>query len=152
MLEIRTYLKVSGGLECYKNFEGFVHDPSYVEGSIEVAYQDKILVSRTVVDLVDQIWGYIINGIEEISQGRSYMGYYPDMPARLSILLRKSCRIEFQVYDARLNLDRNEFCRYVLGCGRDFFEKMIAINSSMSGVYENYIRKIDLLSNKFQVR
>jgi hypothetical protein len=91
VIEIQSLLTVGDELVAFGDFAGPILDEDYIEGAIELTVNRKPILLREQVDYVDQLWAYLITGLEEISEGRDFSTYYPDMP--VEIVLRPSNKL-----------------------------------------------------------
>jgi len=71
--------------EIYKNL-----DFQYLNGAIFLRYYDENLLDMRYWDLVDQLWAYVINLIEEVLQKGAGSVYFPDQPVK--IILRSTTK------------------------------------------------------------
>ena len=62
-------------LEIEKDLDDF-----YLDGAIEIKYKDQIFLDINNWDLIDQLWSYILNLIEEYMQTGKSKVYFPDSP------------------------------------------------------------------------
>src|SRR5882762_6519438 len=86
MIAIRSFLKVENALVPVEEFVGPILDDNYIEGAIELSIGHKTILTREMVDYVDQLWAYLIRGLGEVVAGREFSTFYPDMP--LEVVLR----------------------------------------------------------------
>lgn len=86
MIHIKSWLKAAGDLVPVEEFRGPVPDQDYIEGALELTIGHKPMLTRELVDYIDQLWAYLIRGIRGIVAGNEFSTYYPDMP--LEIILR----------------------------------------------------------------
>jgi hypothetical protein len=127
MITIHSLLEVGNDLVLIEDFTGPVRDEDYIDGAIELIVGDQPVLSREQVDLVDQLWSYLIEGLEEILAGREFSTGYPDMPVR--VVLRpndKRVAIEVdageRVAEATVTID--ELRTAMLTAGTTFFERL----------------------------
>jgi hypothetical protein len=85
MIEIHSLFEVDGKLIPVEEFTGPVRDEEYIDGTVEMIVNYKPVLSRQQVDLVDQLWGYLIRGLEEVIAGRAFSTGYPDMPVQVTM-------------------------------------------------------------------
>lgn len=90
-LIITTYLFTDGNpgevcnLQLLDNTTEYLGDPDYVYGALEIVYGLDTILNKEEWDLVDQLWIYLINAIEQAmsSSGAEFM--FPDQPIQISI-------------------------------------------------------------------
>src|ERR1043165_8727823 len=83
MIHVESWLKVADDLVSVQEFSGPVADQDYIEGAIELTISDKPMLTRDMVDYVDQLWAYLIRGLGEVLVGNEFSTYYPDMPIQI---------------------------------------------------------------------
>lgn len=98
MLKINTYIKKKGIIKTNDNMEDYfvlvtspevfklVNDPCYMEGTLEIIWNDRLIVGIKQWDLIDQLWIYMINEICEILSGNKEVDFwFPDQPIAVKI-------------------------------------------------------------------
>jgi len=85
VIEVRSYLVQQGALVSLGSFAGPIADEDYVEGALELSIDRHPLLTRDMVDYIDQLWSYLIDGIEEIAAGREWSTYYPDTAIKITL-------------------------------------------------------------------
>jgi hypothetical protein len=60
-------------------------DPDYVHGAIDLRIGNVVLFDKTMWDLVDQLWIYIIIAMEQASFSSGAEFYFPDQPVLVTI-------------------------------------------------------------------
>ena len=90
MIEVKTYLgSISAtrgnSLVALDDFDGAIDDPIHINGAIELVIAGKRLITLEMWDLVDQLWSYILTGLEAALEGRRHCCYFPDQPIKLTI-------------------------------------------------------------------
>ena len=135
-VEIRSFMKVDGDLIPIEEFQGPIIDRLYIEGAIEMSVGRQTLLSRDMVDYIDQLWAYLVEGLGEVMVGREFSTCYPDMP--LTIVLRpQGDRVAIKVGSrAEVSVMRNELCRALVSAGTVFFERLRRFES----VGDRYLR------------
>src|SRR5579872_1274763 len=86
MLTIKSLIKIDDKLVPIDEFEGPVVDPDYIEGAIDLTIDHKPILRRELVDYVDQLWAYLVDGLGEVVAGREFSTGYPDMPIDIVLL------------------------------------------------------------------
>lgn len=81
---ISTLMRGQDG--CLSDYAtGVVRDHHYLEGAILLDCHGVRILDERMVDLVDQLWAYLIAGCEELQRGRDFATYFPDQPLELTI-------------------------------------------------------------------
>lgn len=83
MIHVESWLKIADDLVSVQEFSGPVADQDYVEGAIELTILHKPMLTRDMIDYVDQLWAYLIRGLGEVLVGNEFSTYYPDMPIQI---------------------------------------------------------------------
>lgn len=83
MVTVNSFLKAGDDLVPIEEFVGPIPDDDYIEGAIELFVDAKPILTREMVDYVDQLWAYLVRGLGEVAAGREFLVYYPDMPVRI---------------------------------------------------------------------
>lgn len=82
-------------------------------------------------DLIDQLWSYFINMLEEYKVSGRAETYFPDMPVKIELITLQHGMIKFVISDSSFVLPEKEFFSEILNSATFFFEKMqdLFINS-----------------------
>lgn len=152
MIAIRSFLKVENALVPVEEFVGPVLDDSYIEGAIELSIGHKPILTREMVDYVDQLWAYLIRGLGEVVAGREFSTFYPDMP--LEVVLRpQGDRVTLMVDPseggAQASATLDELCRAMATAGTLFFERLGPFVPGNQTMYDRYIADLAVLAKVF---
>ena len=94
-MEINSYiLKPGHGTVPLKTYDDFINvndsdglleiedflDDFYLDGGIEIKYEEQIFLDINNWDLIDQLWSYILNLIEKYIENDKSRVYFPDSP------------------------------------------------------------------------
>lgn len=83
MIQFSTYIRIKPDYEPVDALSKPPPDADYVDGYIDLAIDGVTIMDRSAWDLVDQLWAYMVNGIEDVAAGRSFFTYFPDQPLEL---------------------------------------------------------------------
>src|SRR5574338_1210898 len=83
---VATFMRVDGKFVPIQHFRGPLLDDLYVEGALEWMIGDIMISCTRYWDLIDQLGGYIIQGLEKVRNGQPFETYWPDQPIRLAIV------------------------------------------------------------------
>jgi hypothetical protein len=127
MITIRSLIIVNDALVAMEDFAGPIRDQDYIEGAIELWVGSTCLLSREQVDLVDQLWCYLVDGLVDVVAGRSFSTFYPDMPVEVTLQPRgrgvtMKVNAGKRVAEATMRLD--DLRGAMVPAGRLFFEKL----------------------------
>lgn len=76
---IDDYFVPLSDIEGLKNIKSQL-DSYYLSGAIILKYGEQDLLDVTMWDLVDQLWAYFLNLIEEVIETGESETYFPDQP------------------------------------------------------------------------
>lgn len=82
-LSVDSYILDENVLVKSGEFKGELHDPDYILGGISLIIDGVVVLDNNDVDYVDQLWVYLLNGIEDVVDGDVEF-YYPDQPILLA--------------------------------------------------------------------
>ena len=127
MIQIQSLMEVDGKLIPVEEFAGPLRDEDYIDGTIEMIVDHKPVLSRQQVDLVDQLWAYLIDGLAELIEGRAFTTYYPDMPVKVTMtpkgrMVHVHVDYKLGVREATVPLD--ELRSAMIAAARTYFEHM----------------------------
>lgn len=123
-------------------------DTHYIDGAIEIQYKNKFIFDISMWDLVDQLWAYILNIIEDMLKFKRGTTGFPDQPSDITMEDISPDKILFSI-DMREKktwcLPKKEFLNALLdGAEHFFFQMMIILPSEQSKFMRslNRIKKI----------
>jgi hypothetical protein len=117
----------------------------YIEGAIYLTYNKKIIMNFTHYDLIDQLWEYLLNLIEEFLENKKAEMYFPDQPLPISMEHISDQYLLFSINFVPYKLPRHEFLLVLLLGAKNFFEKMI---SSLGEPYQLQLKKTKKIEQK----
>lgn len=126
-------------------------DLDYIEGAIYLTYNGITIIDFTAYDLIDQLWIYFLNMINELLEKKKSMMYFPDQPIPMSMEEMPNNYILFYIdveTPSQWKLPKYEFLRTLLFGAKDFFEKMILLIEEEKQYYVTQLNKIKLLELK----
>ena len=128
MLEVISYIKNGEEFTRIEDFEGLIDDPDYIEGAIEIITQDNILLSLNDWDYVDQMWCYLVDGLNAVKAWQEFSTCFPDHPTEITFIPNKESRtVEFGVraYEyVYSRLDYDEFMVVMIDAALNFFKNL----------------------------
>lgn len=117
----------------------------YIEGVIYLAYKEKIILDFVHYDLIDQLWVYLLNMVEEFLENKKSEMYFPDQPLPVSMEYISDQYMFFSIDFIRYKLPKREFLEELVIGARDFFEKMISL---LGEPYQLELKKTKTLEQK----
>ncbi|HEX4069319.1 MAG TPA: hypothetical protein VHX42_04430 [Candidatus Babeliales bacterium] len=121
-------------------------DLYYIYGVLHLTYNEQVIIPFTYYDLIDQLWAYFLNMIEEFLQKNFSEMYFPDQPLPMSMNNISNDYILFSINFIQWKLPKYEFFNALLTGAKDFFEKMILLieEEKEYSIYElNKIKKLE---------
>ena len=120
-------------------------DPNYLEGAIVLKYYNDIIIDFRYWDLIDQLWSYLVNMIEDISTNEIFECYLPDQPVKISLKKTSNNYVVFSVDINKWNLEKDSFFKCVLEGAETFFYKMHLCFNSNAKHYLDELERIKCL-------
>src|SRR5438477_10037499 len=102
-------------------------DLPYIYGVLHLTYNEQIIMDFTYYDLIDQLWGYFLNMIEDFLKNKKAEIYFPDQPLPMSMKDISEQYILFSINYAQWTLPKYEFFNALLIGAKDFFEKLMLL-------------------------
>ena len=102
-------------------------DPNYIEGVLYLEYYGVVLMDFTYWDLIDQLWIYITDLIENCIEYGESETFFPDQSIRMSLKLINEKLVSFSIGSNKLvkrTLPKNELFKALLDSGELFFTKL----------------------------
>jgi hypothetical protein len=115
---------------------------SHVEGAIKLTIGNSEVITLDMWDCVDQLWAYIITGVESAKNGVAYVTYFPDQPIQFSLTPSKNnfvvVRIE-AVETVEKSVDAKSF--YLSACEAciEFFLELKRVAKVLNSSQKNYL-------------
>ncbi len=138
MLIIETYLKTPDGGVRIEDYTGTVPDPMYVEGWLNLGTARKELMGERMWDLVDQLWSYFADGVEEILAGRDWQTFFPDQPVKVTFTNNRDKSVTLTVDGSQLRsatVRRADFLYAIGSAGADAMMRFAEINPRHADSY-----------------
>jgi hypothetical protein len=151
MIEISTYFRVSDNFIAMENYTGSFNDIDYIEGAIILSVNNVLVSSLETWDYVDQLWGYIINGLDEIASGQNFFTYFPDQPIGLAfeIVGKEMIKVSTDYDGGKTSvISKNIFISVLSTKGREFFKKMLVLVPSHKDTWIHYLEKIEKIESQ----
>ena len=126
-------------------------DLYYLEGALYLAYNNQIIIDFTHYDMIDQLWGYFLNMIEEFLEKKKSQMSFPDQPTPLEMKNLSDDYLIFTVGFTQWTLPKYEFFNALLLGAKDFFEKMMLLIEENNDYHTYALKKIKNLQEKINV-
>lgn len=127
-------------------------DFNYLNGAICLEYLDKTIMDFKLWDLVDQLWSYILNLLEDLINNGEGVTFFPDQPIKLEV---RDISKEFILFNldygnvVNYTFPKKEFLNAILYGAESFYKNM---NKAFGEVckYEFEMGKIIELRSRFE--
>jgi hypothetical protein len=119
-------------------FGGPFPDARYIYGAILWRIGDQTILSEEHCDLINQLWCYIVDGVDKVQESGSFETFFPDQPLFLSFRRVGQQSIEVKVGDVRHVVDREAFLASLAEGGQKFFSRMQTLLSERSETWTIY--------------
>src|SRR5258707_13642659 len=90
MIQTNIYVLTDGRYQPIATTRGPLPDPDYIDGILELSIDGHAIITRNALDLIDQLWAYIVDGAVELARGRSFKTGFSDQPIDLLFTLDAS--------------------------------------------------------------
>lgn len=145
MIVFRSFLEEGKQLVPIEEATKPPPDDFYIEGVVELLVDDHPILRRDSVDLVDQLWCYLVQGLEQLLSGQDFSVFYPDMPLEIRMQL-KGTRV-FITADNPGQLDRatvelEDLRQAMLPAAETFFRRIRELTSEHDKLYAKYLDRI----------
>ncbi|MCY8413413.1 hypothetical protein P8846_05350 [Bacillus spizizenii] len=146
---IDDYFIPLSNIEGLKNIKPQL-DSYYLSGAIILKYGEQDLLDVTMWDLVDQLWAYFLNLIEEAIETGKSETYFPDQPLLLKMKSISNDMLLFEIsQQQKVLLPKLDFFEALLKNAKSFFETMNFVLEETCD-YEYELNKIDELQTKIK--
>ena len=148
MIHVESWLNVADDLVSVQEFSGPVADQDYIEGAIELTISHKPMLTRDMVDYVDQLWAYLIRGLEEVLVGNEFSTYYPDMPIQIIFRPQGSdvtVIVDPQEWNRIASVPLDTLVGAMTSAGTMFFDKLRQYAPNNSARYNRNISRLAAL-------
>ena len=141
-------LQVGDELVPLEELKSPVLDEDYIEGAIELSVNGKTILSREQVDLVDQLWCYLVLGLEEVMAGRELTTCYPDMPVEIVLRpegKRVTIRVDNKKRIVEATLPIDDLRKAMVPAARQFFQHLRPLVSRRQASCDRYLARLAAL-------
>ncbi len=125
---VESYVLIKSKFVPLSQCDRKLPDGNYIEGMIELEVDDLKILSEEHWDLVDQLWGYLVDGVSGILfENQNLECYFPDQPLRLSLKSFSRNQLEVTIGSDVHRVDKTCFIAAIAYGGKLFFNKMLQI-------------------------
>lgn len=160
MLQIETYIKKEGIITSLNNINKnylnyfclfdserclkYIKDYNYIEGCIIIIYYGEYILDFKYWDIVEDLWCYIIDAIDEIMNGKQITKFlFPDQPVEVQIQCVSKDQILIKIGKTTHVICKSEFIDEILNGAEKFFSILALCNNSVTVLNcKNRLKKI----------
>ncbi len=124
----------------------------YLEGVLYLEYNGSVFMDFTHWDIIDQLWAYMLNLIEDYIKTEKAEVYFPDQPIKLKLSKVSKTLVLFSIVSnelIQLTLPKQEFFQSIVEAGEVFFTKLQEYFERALD-YSNELRKIEKLKSMIE--
>lgn len=125
-------------------------DSNYIEGAIVWQVDGVEILGESHWDLVDQLWVYIISGIEKVLALEEYSTFFPDQPLSLAFRPLPSGLVEVKVGSERHVLNTDVFCVSLTEGAGKFFTQMVLLVPNKRSFWESQLTVVDGITRRLE--
>lgn len=155
MITVKSYLGADSNLVPAEEFTGPIADEDYIEGAVELTIDDIAMLTRAQVDYVDQLWAYLVNGLDEVVAGRTFTTCFPDMPIEIA-LRPEGAHVTMSVTSKRSSATATtslaDLLAAMIPAARTFFARIGPLAPSNAPSYEYVLETLNKIEQKSQTR
>ncbi|OIQ19242.1 MAG: hypothetical protein BM556_08125 [Bacteriovorax sp. MedPE-SWde] len=146
MINVQTFIKNNDEfIEISKVVSDSIHE-EYIDGAIYLTINHQNIMSFELWDTIDDLWGYICNGLEEVSNGKEFECFFPDQPVKIKFFPVGFDRVLVQVGDKKgVSIDKIEFLSEMKKGAIFFFENLKRISPTNKELANDIISQVDSL-------
>lgn len=123
-------------------------DLDYLEGAIYLTYNNRVIIDFCYYDIIDQLWGYFLNMIEEFLETQKSEMSFPDQPTPIEMKNISQHNLLFSIGLAKWDFPKYEFFDALLTGAKDFFEKLMLAMEEEKDFCIFHLKKIQQLQEK----
>lgn len=142
------FISINDEIEKKKYNQDFDFD--YISGAITIEYYNKLIMDFSLWDLVDQLWGYLINLIENVIQTGYGMTYFPDQPVKIEMKVVSKDLLLFSLDEGNIireTFPMKEFISTLLNSAEIFYRSFMKyFDKKVDFSYE--LQKINIIQEQ----
>ena len=135
-------------LEIEKELDDF-----YLDGAIEIKHETQIILDINNWDLIDQLWSYILNLIEEYLQNGKSRVYFPDSPNEIKLEKLNGNSMKLSITtdkERRIIQNEVEMIRTLLKESKNFFCNLSILKDYKSDSLME-IERVEIIEKKYKM-
>ena len=169
MISVKSYIKndkiitsldniESNFLEYFIDFDNtkcleLVIDFDYMEGAIIINYYGNTILGFKEWDMIDQLWSYFINAIEELFENQNDVSFYfPDQPLEVKMQVISQEQILLSIAGEKTYFNKDELLLTLLKGAENFFDILKECpDEYLVEQSNNELKRIEKLLNKLNI-
>ena len=169
MISVKSYIKndkiitsldniESNFLEYFIDFDNtkcleLVIDFDYMEGAIIINYYGNNILGFKEWDMIDQLWSYFINAIEELFENQNDVSFYfPDQPLEVKMQVISQEQILLSIAGEKTYFNKDELLLTLLKGAENFFDILKECpDEYLVEQSNNELKRIEKLLNKLNI-
>ncbi len=120
-------------------------DDFYIEGVVEMLVDGRPILRRDSVDLVDQLWAYLVRGLEQLERGEDFSTSYPDMWLQVR-MQRQATRVLITVDNpgepATAVVELAELRRAMVPAAEAFFQRLAQLSPASQASCQRHLTRL----------
>ncbi|ENH98124.1 hypothetical protein J416_02129 [Gracilibacillus halophilus YIM-C55.5] len=123
----RYFINIDDEIEI-KKYNQYL-DFDYINGAITIEYYNNLIMDFSLWDLVDQLWSYLIQLVEDVVQTGYGMTYFPDQPVKIEMKVVSKDLLLFALDEGEIIrelLPMQEFINALFKSAENFYSSFIA--------------------------
>ncbi len=142
---IQSYFRIDDAFVPIDEFSGTLPDKNYIEGAIVCSINGRELFQLRHYDLIDQLWAYIVDGLNKLQEGKTYDVFFPDQPLRLRFAAVSPRCVEVSIGDETNKVDYDALRSTLKRGAIDFFSKIKEIYPEALKTWERYEKEAEMI-------
>ncbi|MDF9661478.1 hypothetical protein [Bacillus wiedmannii] len=169
MISVKSYIKNDKIITSLDNIESnfleyFIHfdnakclelviDFDYMEGAIIINYYGNTILGFKEWDMIDQLWSYFINAIEELFENQNDVSFYfPDQSLEVKMQVISQEQILLSIAGEKTCFNKDELLLALLKGAENFFDILKECpDEYLVEQSNNELKRIEKLLNKLNI-
>ncbi|MDD1012348.1 hypothetical protein [Pseudomonas rubra] len=147
-ITIETYVKTGERFIDFFEYEGGFNSQDSIEGALVLSINGTSLIDKSMFDYVDDLWSYLSEGLQHVSEGKAFSCFFPDQPIEVKLTPSKG-RLQLSVNchrEVSVTVDTDEFVRVMSEHARQFFTHLQKIEPGAKGTCSYALGNLDKIS------
>lgn len=123
----KYFINIDDEMEMKKYIKNI--DLDYINGAITIEYYNNFIMDFSLWDLVDQLWSYLIQLVEDVVQTGYGMTDFPDQPVKIEMKVVSKDSLLFVLDEGKIMrelLPMKDFINALLKSAENFYSRFMA--------------------------